>query len=93
MLKLKKYEQAEINFLKSVEQNNEKISGYIGLADCCRLQNKFEEAIDYYSIAIEKDPNLFSVIGLKRAICYIEIQEIEKAEEDIDKVKFSFFLI
>lgn len=86
-MKLNRYSEAEISFMKSIKICDEKSSGFIGLADCYRLQNKFKEAIHYYSCAIDIDNSLFSVIGLKKAICEIEIEELDKAEENIKKVK------
>lgn len=53
------------------------------------MQKKFKEAISYYTTAIEHDESLFSIIGLKRAICQIEINEIEEAKKDIINVKMS----
>lgn len=67
--------------------NDSKVTGIIGLADSYRLQSKFKEAICNYSSALETDDSLFPILGLKRAICSLEIGLIKEADLDITRVR------
>jgi tetratricopeptide (TPR) repeat protein len=35
---------------------------------------------------LKQDDSVFEIIGLKRAICYIELKQYNLAEEDINKI-------
>ena len=75
------------DFSSALKHPSTKNSAFIGLGDCYRLQANFEEAIENYSKVVEKDMSYFEVVGLKRAICYVELKQFSKAQADISKVK------
>lgn len=85
-MKLRRPEEAENSFLKAIALNDQKVTGLIGLADSYRLQCKFKEAICNYSSALSMDESLFPILGLKRAICSLEIGLIKEADLDITMV-------
>ena len=74
------------DFSSGMKHSSTKSSACIGLGDCYRIQGNFKEAINNYSKVIENDMSYFEVVGLKRAICYVEIKEFDLAEQDISIV-------
>jgi tetratricopeptide (TPR) repeat protein len=70
----------------AIKIDSKKLSGYIGLGDCCRIEGEFLTAIQNYSTVLKQDDSVFEIIGLKRAICYIELKQYDLAEEDINRI-------
>lgn len=86
-MKQSKQMEAQKDFLKAIEINKDKFSGYIGLGDCFRVKGDFANAIKNYSKVLEDDQQLMEVVGLKRVYCLIEMKELTKALHDIEKVQ------
>lgn len=78
--------EAVKDFSRAIEIESSKLSGYIGLGDCYRIQSEFMTAIQNYSTVLNQDKSIFEIIGLKRAICYIELKDYDLAEKDIQKI-------
>lgn len=83
---MRKIPEAVKDFSRAIEIESSKLSGYIGLGDCYRIQSEFMTAIQNYTIVLNQDKSIFEIIGLKRAICYIELKDYDLAEKDISKI-------
>jgi len=81
---LRQIEKSKRDFQTAVELDPKKLSGYIGLGDCNRIEGEFLTAIQNYTIVLQQDASVFEIIGLKRAICYIELKQYNLAENDIN---------
>lgn len=79
-------EKSTVDFQTAVEIDSKKLSGYIGLGDCKRIEGEFLTAIQNYSVVLQQDSSVFEIIGLKRAICYIELKQYNLAENDINRI-------
>lgn len=79
---------AKKDFLRAIEIDSQKYSGYIGLGDCYRACQDYRNAIKNYSIVIGQEDHLMEIIGLKRVICYIELKDSQMAIADVEKVHF-----
>jgi len=84
----KKYEEAESNFKKLVEEDEVNKSFYYNsLANIYRDQKKYEEAVDYYEKSLENNPQ-YETAYQNLAILYLyEItpRDNEKAQEVIER--------
>lgn len=85
-MKSRNIPEAVKDFSMAIEIESSKLSGYIGLGDCYRIQSEFMTAIQNYTTVLKQDKSIFEIIGLKRAICYIELKDYELAEKDIEKI-------
>ena len=80
---LKQYKLAEKTFKQIAKKKpSTSIINNIGL--CAQKQNKFDEAIQFYSFAIEKEPS-FSEAYYNRARTYAELKENILAIDDYSK--------
>ena len=48
--------------------------GYLGKADCLRMMNEHNDAIYFYTEALNKEDSVKKVAFLKRAITYIDVK-------------------
>lgn len=85
-LKLKQTKKAKNEFYKATKLDPKKLTAYAGLGDCNRIESDYKSAIENYSKLLEKEETYFEVLGLKRAICFIETKQYSKAQQDIAKV-------
>jgi len=82
-------EQAMRLFLEAIQVDSDKVSALIGYADCLKCKGEYKSANEYYGRCFDKNPRLRATIGIKRADCYLELSEFEKAEGDINYVRKS----
>jgi tetratricopeptide (TPR) repeat protein len=82
----KKYDEAENNFKKLLEEDKESsFIYYNSLANIYRDKEKYDEAIEYYEKAVEANPE-YETAYLNLAILYkIEKQDLDKYEEIIQR--------
>jgi len=82
--KLKNYNQAEIDFQKSIAKNKRFVEPYIAIARLRLNMNKLNQAIENCNTAIELDKNNTDAY-LVRSQVYIKMMEYPKAIDDISK--------
>jgi tetratricopeptide (TPR) repeat protein len=75
------------DFQKAIELNSNQEAAYIGLAESHRLNGDPKTAIENFSIVLGSNNSDIEIIGLKRAICYIELKNYKLAEKDLNQVK------
>ena len=80
---MKQYRQAQADFEKAISLDSHKQIALVGMGDCLRLMERYEEAKQYYTVAFNKKKTNLSLL-LRRAICHMEIKWFEAALEDID---------
>ena len=82
--KLKNYNQAEIDYQKSIAKNKGYVDPYIALANLRLKLNKLEQAIENCNKAIGLDPDNTDAY-LVRSKVYIKMMQYSKAIDDISK--------
>lgn len=82
---MKEYEIAEKYFENVIKINPSQLDSINELGLCRMCLGKYEGAVETFNIALNITPNN-SEIMCNRAAAYIYLNEIEKAEKDIDKV-------
>lgn len=73
-VKCKKFDKAQLDFEQAISICPNKALGFVGKADCLRIQGDYQSAIKVYSQALTKEDIISSVAYLKRAITHIEIK-------------------
>ena len=71
----------------SLMESKNKFTVTLGLADCHRLKGDFRKALEYYSFVELNQPILRKEIGIKKAICMVELKLYDKAIIDLDLVE------
>lgn len=73
-MKTRQIQKSIKDFIMAIKLDSKKLSGYIGLGDCYRIEGEFLTAIQNYTTVLKQDESVFEIIGLKRSICYIELK-------------------
>jgi tetratricopeptide (TPR) repeat protein len=83
-LKDKIYEKALSDFKTATEIDPKRAPAYVGQGDCLRFLGAFDEAVNCFTEAINREPAIINSALLKRAITYIELKHNEEALADLD---------
>lgn len=87
LIKEHKFDEALQKFQEaSVMEPKNKFTVTLGLADCYRLKGEYRKALDNYSFVELNQPSLSKEIGIKKAICMIELGSFDKGIIDLDLV-------
>lgn len=84
MGKIKKDEEAEKFYKKSISENSKFPYSYLNYSILYREKNEFRRAIEIISEGIEENPN-HGFLYYNRACFYVNIKELNKAFEDLNK--------
>ncbi|CAD8059821.1 unnamed protein product [Paramecium sonneborni] len=84
--KLNQIEKAEFDFNMAIQLSPQKGLGYLGKADCLRIQNQYKDAIQCYQKAINCEQAVGSAALLKKAITLYESQQYDECAKDINKL-------
>lgn len=84
MGKIKKEEEAEEFYKKSINENPKFPYSYLNYSILYREKNKFRRAIEIISEGIKENPNQ-GFLYYNRACFYVNIKELHKAFEDLNK--------
>ncbi|CAD8142066.1 unnamed protein product [Paramecium pentaurelia] len=84
--KLNQIEKAESDFNMAIQLSPQKGLGYLGKADCLRIQNQYKEAISYYQKAINCEQAVGNAALLKKAITLYESQQYDECAKDLSKL-------
>ena len=84
-LKTKSYKKALLDFDRAINLDSQKQIGLIGKGDCLRLMEKYEDAKNLYTKALQQRSHNLSIL-LRRAICNVELKRYDAALEDINKL-------
>lgn len=87
LIKEHRFEEALQKFHEaSMMEPKNKFTVTLGLADCYRLKGDYRKALEHYSYVDINQPSLHKEIGIKKAICMVELGSIDKAIIDLDLV-------
>ena len=87
LIKQHKFEEALQKFQEASQMEpKNKFTVTLGLADCYRLKGDYRKALEHYSFVELNQPTLRKEIGIKKAICLIELGIYDKALLDLDLV-------
>lgn len=75
---------AEEDFEKILEINGDNLKGKMGLASIMKRRSEWKEAEEVYSYLIYKNSN-YADLYFNRAECYIELNRLGKAQDDVKK--------
>ena len=86
-----KYSDAEVEYRKSLEKDNQLLQGYYDLGDAVYKQNRFDEAVQNYTTALSKtkDPKRIADLHYNIGNAYLENK---KYQESIESYKRSLKL-
>ena len=84
MGKIKKEEEAEEFYKKSINENPKFPYSYLNYSILYREKNKFRRAIEIISEGKKENPNQ-GFLYYNRACFYVNIKELHKAFEDLNK--------
>jgi len=80
-----KYEEAILEYSKSIEYDSENLNAYLQRAMAYNLTEKYESAIDDYNRVLEKNPGLNNVKN-SRGSSYMKLEKYDKAILDFDAI-------
>lgn len=87
LIKEHKFDEALTKFYEaSAMEPKNKFTVALGLADCYRLKGDYRKALEHYTLVETNQPTLRKDIGIKKAICLVELGMYEKAITDLDLV-------
>ncbi|CAK58296.1 unnamed protein product (macronuclear) [Paramecium tetraurelia] len=84
--KLNQIDKAEQDFNMAIQLSPQKGLGYLGKADCFRMQSQYKEAIKCYQKAINCEQAVGNAALLKKAITLFESQEYDECAIDLSKL-------
>ncbi|CAK74957.1 unnamed protein product (macronuclear) [Paramecium tetraurelia] len=84
--KLNQIDKADQDFNIAIQLSPQKGLGYLGKADCLRMQCQYKEAIKYYQKAINCEQAVGNAAILKKAITLYESQQYEECAKDLSKL-------
>ena len=89
LVKQHMYEDAMIKFedASTMEPKN-KCTVSLGMADCLRLKGDYKQALEHYNYVSMNQVSLQKDLSIKKAICFIELIQYDKAISELDLVKF-----
>ncbi|EAS02746.2 tetratricopeptide repeat protein (macronuclear) [Tetrahymena thermophila SB210] len=85
-IKEKKWDKAEQDFNNAISIHPEKGIAYLGKGDCLQFMNRYQEAIDIYTMALQTESYIKSKALLKRAITYIDNKQLDLSLQDLNEV-------
>ena len=87
LIKQHLYEEALLKFEEASEMEpKNKCTVSLGMADCLRLKGDYIHALYYYHFVTASQACLQKDLSVKKAICYIETEQYDKAVTEIDLV-------
>lgn len=90
LIKEHKFEEALQKFHEASQMEpKNKYTVTLGIADCYRLKGEYKRALENYSFVESNQPTLHKEIGIKKAICNVELGLFDKAICDLDLVHYS----
>ncbi len=80
-----KYEEAIIEYSKSIEYDEENTNAHLQRAMAYNITKQYQKAVDDYNKVLEKDPDLNNVKN-SRGSSYMKLKQFDKAIHDFNDI-------
>lgn len=85
-LRLDRADLADQDFQQALQLGGDKVASFLGLADSAKVLRQYSKAIQFYTSVLQLKPSMIETIGIKKAQCLVEHNNLDQAIKYIKEV-------